>query len=42
MTFPNGTLKEQCANGRSIIRFTNGDVKRTLPNGADNLYFTPS
>ena len=31
--FANGTLKEIHGNGAVTLRFTNGDVKRSLPDG---------
>ncbi len=31
--FANGTLKEIQGNGAVTLRFTNGDVKRSLPDG---------
>jgi len=32
--FPNGTIKEELPDGHSTVCFTNGDVKRTLADGA--------
>ena len=31
--FANGTLKEVHGNGAVTLRFTNGDIKRSLPDG---------
>lgn len=31
--FTNGTTKHHMADGRSVIRFANGDVKKSFPAG---------
>lgn len=40
VTFANGTRKEIHADGHTIVRFFNGDIKQTYPVRMDNLLYT--
>lgn len=33
VSLPNGTVKQHCDDGRTLVRFSNGDFKRSLPDG---------
>ena len=33
VSLPNGTVKRHCHDGRTLVRFSNGDFKRSLPDG---------
>ena len=33
LSLPNGTVKQHCDDGRTLVRFSNGDFKRSLPDG---------
>ena len=33
VSLPNGTVKRHCNDGRTLVRFSNGDFKRSLPDG---------